>query len=222
MSTLFPSQIDNVTSLFQAADNPQPAVLTVAATIAITTLTVSSTAGYPASYGVLQLDQEQIIYTGVTATSFIGCIRGANGTKATIHGTGCPAQSPFVAAHHNNVRDAVIAVETLVGANGVNINSLNNLNQTVLVTSPVFDLSVGALFYMNLTANVTTPTIINLPSKSVIVTFVISQDSFGGHTFTWPSNAFGGIQIGPAINQITIQQFVVVGSNLYAFLGVVY
>jgi len=46
-----------------------------------TTLTVDSTTGFSPT-GTLLIGTEQITYTGVTATTFTGCTRGANGTTA--------------------------------------------------------------------------------------------------------------------------------------------
>ena len=40
---------------------------------------VSSTAGFPSSYGLLKIDNEIITYTAKTATTFTGCIRGFSG-----------------------------------------------------------------------------------------------------------------------------------------------
>ena len=40
------------------------------------TINVSSTDGWPSDYGLLKIDDEIITYTGITSTSFTGCIRG--------------------------------------------------------------------------------------------------------------------------------------------------
>ena len=44
-----------------------------------TTITVSSTKGYPEEYGLLKIDNEIITYTSKTDTEFLGCIRGFSG-----------------------------------------------------------------------------------------------------------------------------------------------
>ena len=44
-----------------------------------TTITVASTKGFPDDYGLLKIADEIITYTGKTATTFTGCIRGFNG-----------------------------------------------------------------------------------------------------------------------------------------------
>lgn len=43
------------------------------------TINVSSTTGFPSSYGLIKIDDEIITYTGITSTSFTGCIRGFSG-----------------------------------------------------------------------------------------------------------------------------------------------
>lgn len=42
-------------------------------------VTVTSTKGFPKKYGLLQIDDEIITYTGITTNSFTGCIRGFSG-----------------------------------------------------------------------------------------------------------------------------------------------
>jgi len=49
-----------------------------------TTVTVDSTTGFPAT-GTIDIDSELITYTGLTGTTFTGCVRGANGTTAASH-----------------------------------------------------------------------------------------------------------------------------------------
>ena len=43
------------------------------------TINVNTTAGCPDKYGILKIDNEIITYTGKTATSFTGCVRGFSG-----------------------------------------------------------------------------------------------------------------------------------------------
>jgi len=44
-----------------------------------TTITVSTTKGFPQNYGLLKIDDEIITYTGLTTNTFTGCIRGFSG-----------------------------------------------------------------------------------------------------------------------------------------------
>jgi hypothetical protein len=50
----------------------------------VTTITVVSAAAFPAS-GRIDIDTELITYTSKSATQFLGCTRGANGTTKTSH-----------------------------------------------------------------------------------------------------------------------------------------
>jgi hypothetical protein len=50
----------------------------------VTTITVDSTTGFPAT-GRIDIDSELITYTGITPTTFTGCGRGANGSTAASH-----------------------------------------------------------------------------------------------------------------------------------------
>ena len=67
------------------ADNLVPEVVVGVTTItagistADTTINVPSTKGFPSEYGLLKIDDEIISYTGITSTSFTGCIRGFSG-----------------------------------------------------------------------------------------------------------------------------------------------
>lgn len=74
-------------------------MLNGALTATTTTITVLSTAGCPTN-GVLYVESEQICYTGITATTFIGTafagttvLRGCNGTTAAAHATGVAVNS---------------------------------------------------------------------------------------------------------------------------------
>lgn len=45
-------------------------------------IVVESTNGWPKEYGLLKIDNEIITYTGITSTSFTGCIRGFSGISS--------------------------------------------------------------------------------------------------------------------------------------------
>ena len=46
------------------------------------TIDVTNTGGFPNSYGIIKIDNEIITYTGKTATSFTGCVRGFSGISS--------------------------------------------------------------------------------------------------------------------------------------------
>jgi len=68
---------------FQDVDYAET-LLNGALTASATTVTVDSTNSFP-EQGRLKIEQEEILYTGKTATTFTDCIRGARGTVATSH-----------------------------------------------------------------------------------------------------------------------------------------
>ena len=54
-------------------------ILTIGITTTSNIITVSSTKGFPQTYGLLKIDDEIITYTGITTNTFTGCIRGFSG-----------------------------------------------------------------------------------------------------------------------------------------------
>jgi len=110
----FPGALDSSVSLFEATDNATT-TLTLAANSSDATLTVASTATFPSS-GAITIENEIIYYTGKSSTTFTGCIRGSAGTTAASHSSGRSVQGRFTAAHHNVVRDSLIAAQAKVGA----------------------------------------------------------------------------------------------------------
>ena len=53
--------------------------LTTNITSTVGIITVTSTKGFPSSYGLLKIDDEVITYTGITTNTFTGCVRGFSG-----------------------------------------------------------------------------------------------------------------------------------------------
>ena len=47
----------------------------------------SGTKGFPSSYGLLKINDEIITYTGITTSSFTGCIRGFSGITTYVTNT---------------------------------------------------------------------------------------------------------------------------------------
>ena len=77
------ADIENQIVIFQDVDYTET-LLNGALTASATTITVDSTTKFP-EQGRLKIEQEEILYTGKTATTFTGCTRGARGTVATSH-----------------------------------------------------------------------------------------------------------------------------------------
>lgn len=111
---LYFSQLDNFVSLLNASsitDNlnvPYGAFSCFAQTTlsaginnAVTTIPVVSTASFPiasvAEPKAFYIADETITYTGQTATSFTGCVRGALATTAAAHLSGAPVEGKQIA-----------------------------------------------------------------------------------------------------------------------------
>jgi len=58
------------------------------------TITVKSTYGFPKSYGLIKIGSEIITYTGITSTTFTGCIRGFSGVTS-YQGSNTPDELVF-------------------------------------------------------------------------------------------------------------------------------
>jgi len=63
-------------------------------TSSATTITVDSTDGFAESDRI-KIDNEEILYTGKTATTFTGCTRGARGTQAVSHSDNAVASNQY-------------------------------------------------------------------------------------------------------------------------------
>ena len=142
-----------------------------------TTITVDSTTGFPTS-GTIDIGTELITYSGKTATTFTGCVRGTNGTTA--------------ASHADN---AIVTNATLWTGWGVQSNttntilapgswSLDNFGQILVATIKngktfTWDPSIGASLSTRATV------VSNAPTASVM-TLVSDRDrhlfAFGTET----------------------------------------
>ena len=80
-----PSDIISNLDQYLKVDNLVPEVVVGVTTISAgisttdTIISVPSTKGFPSEYGLLKIDDEIITYTGITSTSFTGCVRGFSG-----------------------------------------------------------------------------------------------------------------------------------------------
>lgn len=78
-----------------------------------TTVNVTDATAFP-TVGFISIDNEIIKYTGKTGTSFTGCTRGADGTSATSHVQNSQVFHNVIAAHHNAMKDDLIATEQFI------------------------------------------------------------------------------------------------------------
>ncbi len=73
MPTNYPYILDNDLSLANISDVITPATLTSPINSTSAVINVNSTLNYASINGLIVIDNEQIIYTGSTPTSFTGC-----------------------------------------------------------------------------------------------------------------------------------------------------
>jgi len=107
---------------------------------------------------------------------------------------------------------------TLYTVNGLGGGSTTLTSIITYSSTPLFPVSAQSqLFEITLTGNASASplTFVGVTPPSVIF-FQITQDSSGGHTFSWPANSVGGCPIGLAANQVTTQEFVYDGANATA------
>ncbi|HWQ56329.1 MAG TPA: carbohydrate binding domain-containing protein [Bryobacteraceae bacterium] len=113
----YPGAIDSAASMYSPVDafsaKPLETTTTGAVLAGDSTINVASTSGgFAATYGILSIDDELIVYTGKTGTQFTGCQRGAFGTATVGHGNGVAVKANMVAGFITALQSAVVAVET--------------------------------------------------------------------------------------------------------------
>lgn len=84
-----------------------------------TTIAVVTTSGF-SSAGAIFIDAELITYTGITATSFTGCTRGAAGSPKKAHASGVSVNGAQVAAPNT---PTLLQLNTQDLSNGVTLNT---------------------------------------------------------------------------------------------------
>jgi hypothetical protein len=96
---------------------------TVSSTVGLndTTINVVSTTGF-SSVGALIIGAELVTYTGITATSFTGCTRGAAGSSNKAHAVGVAVNGAQVATANTST---LLQLNTTTASNGVTLNTTN-------------------------------------------------------------------------------------------------
>lgn len=115
----FPSSLDTDASLLRARDRAS-STLSAGINSSVTTFSVATASSF-ASNMVVVIGTEQIFCTTFAGTTFSGCTRGYNGTTAAAHSISAGVYGYITSAHHNALKDALIAIETALGANLANV-----------------------------------------------------------------------------------------------------
>lgn len=121
----------------------------------VTTIDVDSTTGFM-SAGTILIGTEEITYTGVTATSFTGCTRGANSTSAASHSDDATVQQTWTsidsgrtgAGKYSHKRFNFGGTEKIIWVDGANYASVyDNSSVTDVSSSPApSDPSIVEIF----------------------------------------------------------------------------
>lgn len=125
---------NNTTTLDGALDN------------SATSVTVVSTAGFP-PVGTISVNSEQIDYTSVDATHFLGCTRGANGTTAATHTTGATVSglnTDLDGAINSSVTTVVTDSTTAFPASGTILIGSEQINYTAKTATDFTGCTRGA------------------------------------------------------------------------------
>lgn len=80
------------------------------------------------------------------------------------------------------------------------------INQVSWSASPVFDLSLGNIQQITLTADVTSASVLHL-TAGWLGMFAVCQDSVGGHAWTWPGAVNSGVTVGTVAGKCSSQWF---------------
>jgi hypothetical protein len=113
--TAYPASLDTEDSLYRAV-NDLATTLSSNVNSSQTTIPVSSIAGFEEP-GLVSIDGEVIRYDTIQLSppALLGATRGYDGTSAASHANAARVEARWVAAHHNDVVAAVVAVENELG-----------------------------------------------------------------------------------------------------------
>lgn len=175
MSTpAWPISVQTVANMYVAVNELQNN-LNGNITNSVTTLTLNSTTGFPA-YGTVLIDNEVILYTGISGANLTGLTRGFDGTTAASHTNGSVASFAIVADHHNILSAEINAIETYLSnnfgtgsqplANGNRALQSNGSGKVVEATTTSTELGyvhgVTSAIQTQLNATISNPLIANL------------------------------------------------------------
>lgn len=136
---------DNLNVPYGAFSCFSQTTLTAGINNVVTTIPVVSTASFPvasvAAPKAFYINDETITYTGQTATSFTGCVRGALGTVAAAHLSGAPVEGKQIA----------LAPST---AYALFFNTTDFANDISLVTTTRMTVAVAGIYNMQFSVQI--------------------------------------------------------------------
>lgn len=139
MSASWPTSIATDATLYVAVNELQNN-LSGAINNSVTTIGLNSTTSFP-TVGLVLIDNEIIKYTGVSGNNLTGCTRAFDGTTAASHSSAAIVSFAFCAAHHNNLKDEVIAVETSLNFTASKAISSDTNGRLAVATTTLAELN---------------------------------------------------------------------------------
>ena len=148
----YPTSLDDTTSLLNDQVSLKSFVLNGDHSNSITTITTTSVITGFSAPNYFLIDGEIIHFTGISGVDFTGCTRGADGTSAASHSDADPIYHIATANWANQIRRAVIAIETELGTDPA--GSLTDV-KTRLAVSINDDGTLKSIPGMTLTGDLT-------------------------------------------------------------------
>lgn len=142
MAASWPTTIATDSTLYVAVNELQNN-LSGAINSAVTTVGLNSTTSFP-TVGLVLIDNEVIKYTGISGNNLTGCTRAFDGTTAAAHSSAAIVSFAFCAAHHNNLKDEVIAVETSLNFTASKAISSDTNGRLAVATTTLAELNFVA------------------------------------------------------------------------------
>ena len=163
---------------------------------------------------------DPVVRVILQALKTYGAILSDNGSAWFITGAPDPHWDNDVLAQIKQVKgsdlEAVDESYLQVGPNSGLVMDSGAPTRVVVTAAPsmTFDLSNGTVQSTTLTTDAT-PALANF-TDGQHVSFLICQDSAGGHAFNWPATVVGGMQISTTPGTCSAQSFISDGTKLYA------
>jgi len=176
----FPNAIDSAATFYNPVDkfSGKPLITTLAALCLQTDTTIQLSAsvaslGGPATWGLVKVGDEEIIYEASSGVNITACHRGANGTTAVGHANGTAVTWPSSSLFLVSLQQIVVAIETLLGITGSFNFAVNNLVVTQTLTTGSTELASPGT-----------------PTDGQSFTLIVTQDGTGGRQITWAAGTF--------------------------------
>src|SRR5574340_1048804 len=114
-ASAYPAALDSTTTLFGDAVNLTRLTLDTGLDNSTTTVSVTESIASINLPCYILIDAELIYVTASGSGDFTSCVRAAGGTTASEHLTGAYVYVVYAANYHNQVKRALIAIETELG-----------------------------------------------------------------------------------------------------------